>query len=274
MVPFDWRSDEIARPAFSVAAIAQETGARRVLTPSSLAELAAVADLSISQFVGGLAGALLSTGAFLFQQIEGDPFADGAGGLVVQIERSTLARLVLDQSREFRPLALPLAFIPTLEASLNVVEINLSEGSLIIKILGAVFGTGAGLTAALFLLGPEYVDWHATRLADHEIVRVIKGGRCSVDFAAELHIGDLRAAAAEGLVKNPKASTTMERRRVCIAQILLHLNNTYPGKFDGVEGPMTVKAKQVFAKKSGLTTHEIDTLPYFEALIAGIQPKH
>ncbi|GGE98190.1 hypothetical protein [Sphingomonas prati] len=272
MVPFTWRSDEIARPAFSVGVIAQDIGARRILRPSSSAELAAVADLSISQFVDGLAGALLSTGSFLFQQIEGDPFADGAGGLVVRIERSTLASLVLDQSGELQPPVLPLAYITALEASLNVVEIILSEGSLIIKALGAVFGTGAGLTAALFLLGPEYTDWHATRLADHDIVRVIAGGRCSVDFAAELHIGDLRAAAAEGLVKNPQASQTMKRRRVCIEQVLL--NGTYPGKFDDMEGPMTAKAKQVLAKKSGLTTRDVDTLPYFEALIAGIQPKH
>lgn len=273
MIPLEWRASERARPTFSVAAIARDVGPRRLLTPTSQAELAAFTDLSLNQFVSEMANALLATGTGLFGQLEDDPLAGGDGVHLIQTWRAVVQTLAVTEDIDLAAPGLPLALIPGLEVSLSAVEISLSEGSLITKVIGGFFGAGAGLSATLFLIGPELADWHSTKLADHEIIRVTQGGRCSVEFAAELHIEELRRLAAEGLMKDPTASGNMERRRVCTEQVLLHMNGAFPGKFDGYDGPMTGKAKVSFATKSGLTARDVGSLPYYEALVAGVQLK-
>lgn len=288
MIPFEWQAS-LGTPKFvRIAASASHLGAARFLRPIPEVELAAYIDLSVDQYVGELVSAISGVAQLLFGSIDGDPVATGDTPIVTQTGRGITRLLALDEGGTlftdgavFRAgsdveFSGPLfASVPALGFGIFAAEISLQHGSLIAKFANVFVGTGAGVAAALFLLAPIYAEWHADRLANHEIIRVTEHGRCAVDFAAELDIGALRELAAHALVKPPhgKVSAVPKKRRICLTQVLLHLNNAYPGKFDGIEGDYTKQAEVAFAERVGLTAKDVGSLPFYEALIANIQPK-
>jgi len=275
-----------------MAAVASDVGAARLLRPTPELELAAYIDLSLSQFVGEFANAISRTARTLFGNIAGDPISTGEVRLVTETGPDITRLLILSggtiqsdgisavdaafrSSGERGFLGLPVASIPALEFELVVAEISLQSGSLIGKYAATLLGEGAALAALLFFVAPDYAEWRADRLTNHEIVRVTEHGRCSVDFAVEIDINALRDLAAKALVK-PKSrqpEVMSDERRTCLTQVLLHLNNVHPGGMDGVRGSHTRQAEKAFAKREGISVSEIGKLPFYEALIAGVQRK-
>ena len=275
----------------SIAAIASDVGAAKLLRPTPESELAAYIDLSLTQFVGEFANAIAGTARALFSNIPGDAIATGEVQLVTETGARITRLLILNGdavqsadgttaapasriSGEFGFPGVPLASVPALGFDLVAAEISIRSGSLIAKYAAVLIGEGAAVAALLFLVSPDYTEWRSHRLTNHEITRVTEHGRCSVDFAAELDIDALRDLAAKALIKPKGQTDTMsDERRTCLTQVLLHLNGAHPGGMDGVRGPHTRQAETAFAKREGIPVAEIGELPFYEALVAGVQRK-
>ncbi len=277
-----------------IAAIASDVGAAKLLRPTPELELASYIDFSLNQFVGEFTNAISGTARSLFGNIAADPIFTGEVQIVTEIGQPINHLVILAEdgfqsadgipaadAAAFRTLGersfsgLLLARVPVLGFDVIAVEISLHSGSLIGRYAAVLLGEGAALAALLFVLAPVYSEWRADRLTNHEIVRVTDHGRCSVDFAAELDIDALRDLAAKALVEPiaGQPSFMSDERRTCLTQVLLHLNGAHPGGIDGARGAHTRQAEMVFAKREGIPMSEIGKLPFYEALVAGVQRK-
>jgi hypothetical protein len=273
MIPFEWQAQpQAASPMFEIAVQARDVGPRALLRPSTDEQLATQLDRVLTNYVSELAADIASANAPLMAVLRRSDFREAAT-LTTSINRAVLHRAVVDDRFELPSVGLPLASIEAMGFEILATKINIVHGSVIAKVAGTFIGAGAGLSLALFVGQPFanqiYSDWRT----DREIVRTTSDGQCAIEFAAELNVDEMRKLAVASLQKKAGATAEEEMRRVCVLQALLYLNAAFPGEIDGIEGPKTVQAKKAFAAKSGIKSSSLESYPFYQALLAGVQPK-
>lgn len=158
------------------------------------------------------------------------------------------------------------------EIHLALTDIELADGSRILKGVIQLFVPGAGLAIALFFGTPVYSDFHQDNQVRSEIVRVTKDHRCRVDSVVEFKLGELRRLAIEDLeYEDLELGSEERRRRVCKVQLLLRLNGSEIVRIDGLEGVETSNAIRDFKNERGIPKAAYGRDQFYTALLDGIQ---
>lgn len=269
---------------FILSGVASQPGPDRLLRPLTSTELAAMLEAGFAGFFDHFARQITEGQNRLLQGLDIDqaealpelfqPVVSfpGVGRGYLQIPAQELTdggELVGDGPR-----TLAVFFVAGQQLNFHAFEIELRSGSLIVKILGGLFGTGALTASVLFLAQPDYGYLRQDMQWNQRIEQILDGQACTVELGAKVDVQQLRRLAIDDLRLSGRDLTDAERRsRICYTQLLLRAAGAYPGRIDGIEGPRTEQAKREFAKKFGLTPRDLDSHVFYDALLDSIQRK-
>lgn len=269
---------------FTLSGIASQPGPDRLLRPISPTQFAALLEAGFAGFFDEFARRLVAGQSRLLDGLESEETADlislfqplaslpGVGQGYLQVPANRFADGAITVRGEPRLIAL--YFVGGETVGVQGLEIELESGSLVVRILGGLIGTGALTAALLFLAQPDYSYLRQDMLWNQRVEQILDGQVCALDLGAKVDINELRRLAINDLRITDRDLAPPERhRRVCYAQLLLRTAGAYPGKIDGIDGPQTRQAKQEFAKKVGLHGRDIDTPVFYDALIDSVQRK-
>jgi len=269
---------------FTLRGVASQPGADRLLRPYDQQQFAAMLEIGFGSFFDEFARQLMAGQLAALaggRPGDADQLSDlwrpvtafpGFGGGYLQGAVADFA----DGQKVFRPdrqmISAYLVAGQLLE--IQALEIALQSGSLFADIMAGLGGAGALAAAVFFFVQPDYNNLRQDWAWNQRIERVMDGQRCVMDIGAKININELRRIAVNDLRLTDRPLSDAERReRVCYQQLLLRTAGVYPGEIDGVDGPLTRRAKLEYAKRVGLAPSDIDTPVFINALIDSVHRK-